>query len=58
MVESLFRYDGLGSLILVAARTHDVAMLEAAVLAVGCVTLLASLAADGATALLDPRRAR
>lgn len=58
VVESLFRYDGLGSLILVAARTHDVAMLEAAVLAVGVVTLLASLAADVATAALDPRRAR
>ncbi len=58
VVETLFRYPGLGSLILTAARTHDFAMLEAAILAVGAVTLLASLAADLTLVALDPRERR
>ena len=56
VVETLFRYRGIGSLILTAARGHDFPMLEAGVLSVGAVYIVATLLADAAQAALDPRR--
>ncbi len=56
VVETLFRYAGIGSLILAAARARDFPVLEAGILAVGAVIVLASLAADVLVALLDPRQ--
>lgn len=56
VVETLFRYPGIGSLILSAARAHDVPMLQAAILAVGALFVTASLLADALILLLDPRR--
>lgn len=55
VVESLFRYPGVGSLIYNAAKAKDFPLLEAGVLAVGAVYTLANLAADALHALLDPR---
>jgi peptide/nickel transport system permease protein len=55
VVETLFRYQGIGSLILNAAKGKDFPMLEAAVLAIGAVYILATIAADALTTALDPR---
>lgn len=55
VVETLFRYPGIGSLIYHAAQTRDFPLLEAGVLAVGAVYTLAALAADALQLLLDPR---
>ena len=55
VVETLFRFQGIGSLILNAARTKDFPMLEAGVLAVGAVYVLATLLADLLQTALDPR---
>jgi peptide/nickel transport system permease protein len=55
-VETLFRYPGIGSLILTAARGKDYAMLEAGILVVGAVFIAATLAADLLVATLDPRQ--
>ena len=55
VVETLFRYPGVGSLIYHAAQTRDFPLLEAGVLAVGAVYTLATLAADALHLLLDPR---
>ncbi len=55
VVETLFRYQGIGSLVLQAARAKDFPMLEAGILTVGVVYLLATLLADLLTAALDPR---
>ncbi|HMK85938.1 MAG TPA: ABC transporter permease [Steroidobacteraceae bacterium] len=55
VVETLFRYPGIGSLIYAAARDRDFPMLEAAVLMVGVIYALAGLAADTLHALLNPR---
>lgn len=55
VVESLFRYPGIGSLIYNAAKAKDFPLLEAGVLAVGAVYTVANLAADALHALLDPR---
>lgn len=55
VVESLFRYQGIGSLILTAARGKDFPMLEAGILTVGAVFVVATLAADGLYTVLDPR---
>ena len=59
IIETLFHYRGIGSLIYTAARAKDFPMLEAAVLTVGAIYAIASLAADLLNALLNPRlRAR
>ncbi len=58
VVETLFRYQGIGSLILNAAKGKDFPMLEAGVLAIGAVYVLATLAADALSAALDPRLRR
>ena len=55
VIEVLFRYPGVGSLIFTAAREKDFPMLEAGVLTVGVIFALASLAADLLAALLNPR---
>jgi peptide/nickel transport system permease protein len=55
VVESLFRYQGIGSLILTAARGKDFPMLEAGILTVGGVFVLSTLAADMLYTVLDPR---
>ena len=55
VVETLFRYQGIGSLILTAARSKDFPMLEAGILTVGAVYVLAALVADMLYAVLDPR---
>ena len=58
VVETLFRYQGIGSLILNAAKAKDFPMLEAGVLAIGIVYVLATLLADLLTSALDPRLRR
>ncbi len=55
VVETLFHYRGIGSLIYGAAKARDFPMLEAGVLVVGAVFAVASLIADLVSALLNPR---
>ena len=55
VVESLFRYQGIGSLILTAARGKDLPMLEAGILTVGAIFIVTTLAADSLYTVLDPR---
>lgn len=55
VVESLFRYQGIGSLVLGAARAKDFAMLQAGILTVGAFFVVTTLIADIVTTLLDPR---
>lgn len=55
VVETLFHYQGIGSLIFTAATSKDFPMLEAGVLTVGVVYMLANLAADALIVMLDPR---
>ena len=55
VVETLFNYQGLGNLIYKAAIAHDFPMLEAGVLIIGVVYVLATLAADLLLTALNPR---
>jgi peptide/nickel transport system permease protein len=55
VVETLFHYQGIGSLIYNAAMAKDFPMLEAGVLTVGVVYMIANLVADALIATLDPR---
>jgi len=55
VVEVLFNYQGLGNLIYKAAIGHDFAMLEAGVLIIGVVYVVATLIADILLTLLNPR---
>ncbi|MGH3111948.1 MAG: ABC transporter permease [Gaiellaceae bacterium] len=55
VIETLFNYPGLGRLIFTAATQKDLPVLEAAVLIVGIVFLIAMLLADFAYSLLNPR---
>jgi peptide/nickel transport system permease protein len=55
VVETLFNYQGLGLLIYNAAKAKDFAMLEAGVLIIGVVYVLATLAADLLLTALNPR---
>ncbi len=55
VVETLFHYQGIGSLIYNAATAKDFPMLEAGVLTVGVVYAVANLAADALIVMLDPR---
>jgi len=55
VVETLFNYPGIGRLIFTAATDKDFPMLEAGVLAIGIVYLLATLVADVLYTLLNPR---
>ena len=58
VVETLFAYPGLGKLLLDSAAAHDLAPLEACVLATAIVVMAANLAADVAASALDPRLRR
>ena len=55
VVETLFNYQGLGNLIYKAAINHDFPMLEAGVLIMGVVYVLATLVADLLLTALNPR---
>ena len=55
IVEFLFRYQGIGSLVYNAAVHKDFPMLEAGVLTIGIVYMVATLAADLLFVLLNPR---
>ena len=55
VVETLFNYPGIGRLIFTAATDKDFPMLEAGVLAIGVVYLVATLAADVLYTVLNPR---
>ncbi|HLH65612.1 MAG TPA: ABC transporter permease [Solirubrobacteraceae bacterium] len=55
VVETLFRYPGIGSLVANAATNKDFPMLEAGVLTIGIVYMAATLLADLLISVLDPR---
>ncbi len=55
VVETLFRYQGVGSLIVTAATNKDFPMLEAGVLTIGAVYMLVTLGADVLFSVLNPR---
>jgi peptide/nickel transport system permease protein len=55
VIETLFHYQGIGSLIFLAANKKDFPMLEAGVLVVGCVFAVASVMADLIYSWLNPR---
>lgn len=55
VVETLFNYPGMGRLIFTAATQKDIPVLEAAVLVVGTIFLIAMLFADLLYSLLNPR---
>jgi peptide/nickel transport system permease protein len=55
VVETLFHYQGIGGLIYAAAKSHDFPMLEAGVLTIGVIYVLAALSADLLTVRLNPR---
>jgi len=55
IVETLFNYPGLGRLIVTAATNKDFPMLEAGVLVIGIVYLVATLIADILYTILNPR---
>jgi peptide/nickel transport system permease protein len=55
VVESLFRYQGVGSLILTAARGKDFPMMEAGILTVGGIYVFVTMAADLLYTVLNPR---
>jgi peptide/nickel transport system permease protein len=58
VVETLFAYPGLGKLLLDSAQAHDLAPLEACVLATAIAVMAANLAADVAAWALNPRLRR
>jgi len=55
VVETLFNYQGIGNLIFKAAQDKDFPMLEAGVLTIGIVYMVATLIADLIYSLLNPR---
>jgi peptide/nickel transport system permease protein len=55
VVETLFNYQGIGKLILTAATAKDFPMLEAGVLTIGVVYMVATLIADVLYTVLNPR---
>ena len=55
VVETLFNYQGIGKLIFTAATAKDFPMLEAGVLTIGVVYVLATLGADLLLVALNPR---
>jgi peptide/nickel transport system permease protein len=55
VVETLFNYPGMGRLIFTAATQKDMPVLQASVLIVGVIFLLAMLLADLLYSLLNPR---
>lgn len=55
VVEFLFHYQGIGGLIYIAAQQKDFPMLEAGILTVGLVFMVATLLADLLFTILNPR---
>jgi peptide/nickel transport system permease protein len=55
VIETLFNYPGMGRLIFTAAKFKDFPLLASSVLIVGIVFLIATLLADLAYSLLNPR---
>jgi peptide/nickel transport system permease protein len=55
VVETLFNYQGIGNLIYSAAQSKDFPMLEAGVLTIGIVYMVATLIADVLHTVLNPR---
>jgi peptide/nickel transport system permease protein len=55
VVETLFNYQGIGNLIFKAAQGKDFPMLEAGVLTIGVVYMVATLIADLLYTVLNPR---
>ena len=55
VIETLFVYPGIGKVMVDAAQYHDVIMLEASVLMVAIIYMVANLIADIVVALLNPR---
>jgi peptide/nickel transport system permease protein len=55
VVETLFRYNGIGQLTYNAANQHDIPMLEACVLTIGVLYMVVTLVADIGFSLLNPR---
>lgn len=55
VIEILFRYQGIGSLIYTAANKKDFPMLQAGVMAVGLLFAIATMVADALYAILNPR---
>jgi peptide/nickel transport system permease protein len=54
-VERVFNYSGLGSTMLIAVGKRDIPVLQGAVLLVGVIYMLSTLAADLIIAMLNPR---
>jgi peptide/nickel transport system permease protein len=55
VIEWLFVYPGIGQLMVQAAQTHDIPLLEASVLMVAVIYMVSNLIADIVVALLSPR---
>jgi len=55
VIERLFNYNGIGDLIFTAAQAKDFPMLEAGVLVIGLVYMVATLGADLLISILNPR---
>lgn len=55
IVEEIFAYPGIGSLILFSVNNRDLPLLQASVMVVGAITGLANLAADVIYVYLNPR---
>jgi peptide/nickel transport system permease protein len=55
VIEWLFVYPGIGQLMVQAAQTHDIPLLEASVLMVAVIYMISNLIADIVVALLSPR---
>lgn len=54
-VEKVFNYHGIGTEMLTAIKNHDIPVLQAAVLLIGIIYMLSTLAADLLIAYLNPR---
>jgi peptide/nickel transport system permease protein len=55
IIEEVFAYPGVGSLMVDAVQNRDLPLLQAAVMVIGTVTMVANFAADLAYAYLNPR---
>jgi len=55
VVETLFNYHGIGLLIFDAANQKDFPMMEAGVLTIGVIYMVATLLADLLSTFLNPR---
>jgi ABC-type dipeptide/oligopeptide/nickel transport system permease component len=55
VIESIFGWPGLGTLLIDATQTHDLALVQAAVVVIATSYVLLNLAADLAVLAIDPR---